>query len=341
MNTKNDGTLLLSVIVPAYNAELLIGNALKSLVNQKFAGGDEVIVVNDGSKDDTLKVISDWQVQYPQLIRVVDKPNGGVSSARNAGIEAAKGEWIFFCDADDYIAENSLENLLLSALQVDPDADLINFAMKPVSTLNAKAELTYHVKKECTARDFFRTELFWCSWLFFFKRKLIIDHQIHFQNLPSSEDTLFNIDYLLSLPSDAKVIKYDTLVYFYYSNPLSVTRLFDSKKSADFIQRFFSIFEFYNQIIQKYGLEGDDYERMKWVMAKCVPNFFARMIHSSLSLAEIQQLCSRMVLHGVLPFTEVTKSPLTRTDRVKEFMLLHPFCFMIFRWVYKRMKGYS
>jgi glycosyltransferase involved in cell wall biosynthesis len=85
-----------SVIIPAYNAAWCIRRALDSVLAQTFTDY-EIIVVNDGSRDETLAVIAG----YGDVVRVVDKANGGLSSARNAGIRAARGTYVAFLDADD------------------------------------------------------------------------------------------------------------------------------------------------------------------------------------------------------------------------------------------------
>lgn len=96
---------LVSVVTPAYNAEKWIAEAIRSVQAQTWPAW-EMIVVNDGSKDATAEVAR--SIGDPR-VRVIDKPNGGVSSARNAGIDAAAGECIAFLDADDAFEPGCLE----------------------------------------------------------------------------------------------------------------------------------------------------------------------------------------------------------------------------------------
>lgn len=99
-----------SVIVPVYNVEKYIRRCVDSILSQTFTDF-ELLLVDDGSKDKSA-VICDGYVTDDHRIRVLHKENGGVSSARNLGIEEAKGEWISFVDADDWIDSDYLENLL-------------------------------------------------------------------------------------------------------------------------------------------------------------------------------------------------------------------------------------
>lgn len=96
-----------SVVIPAYNAEAFIGDTVHSALNQTFSDL-EVIVVDDGSKDGTVKRLE----EFGDRIRVHQKPNGGVSSARNAGVDLARGTFIAFLDADDLWAPTKLERQL-------------------------------------------------------------------------------------------------------------------------------------------------------------------------------------------------------------------------------------
>lgn len=143
------------------------------------------------------------------------------------------------------------------------------------------------------------------------------------------------------MPKDDIVVKYDTKVYHYYNNPNSVTRHIVSNECVRFMQRFFPVFELYNQIIPKYHLQGAEYERMKWVIAKAFPNYFTRMLHSHINLREVRNERNRLIQVGAIPFNEVTTSPLYKSDRLKAFLLLHPLLFIAFRAIYNRIKGYK
>ena len=105
---------LISVIVPCYNVEKFIGDCFKSLENQTYQN-IEVIFVNDGSTDKTLDKIKAF-CEGKKKFRYIDKPNGGLSSARNAGLSEAKGKFIYFLDSDDAIHPDTLK-IACSALK--------------------------------------------------------------------------------------------------------------------------------------------------------------------------------------------------------------------------------
>ncbi len=104
--------LKLSIIIPVYNLESYIERCIKSLIYQDVPKETyEIIVINDGSSDKTRDVVIDLIQKHSNII-LIDKKNGGVSSARNAGLEKSKGKYIMFVDGDDYIVENSLSYLI-------------------------------------------------------------------------------------------------------------------------------------------------------------------------------------------------------------------------------------
>lgn len=100
----------ISVIVPVYNVELYLEKCLNSLVNQTLKE-IEIIIVNDGSQDDSRRIAKEYEDKYPDMIKVVDKENGGLSDARNTGIEYATGKYIAFIDSDDYLEKDAFRKL--------------------------------------------------------------------------------------------------------------------------------------------------------------------------------------------------------------------------------------
>ncbi|MGI9583481.1 glycosyltransferase family 2 protein [Chryseobacterium sp. RRHN12] len=103
-----------SIIVPVYNVENYLTKCLDSLVKQSLPD-IEIIVVNDGSKDNSEKIIEGYAQKYPEKIKAYAKENGGLSDARNFGIDRATGDYIGFVDSDDYVTETMFEEMLLLA----------------------------------------------------------------------------------------------------------------------------------------------------------------------------------------------------------------------------------
>lgn len=106
-------TPLVSVIVPCFNIERYIGACLESIAAQNYTNL-EVVLVDDGSTDGTTRIIEEF-AKTREGWRIVTQPNGGLSSARNKGIDASSGEWLVFVDGDDLITEDAIEQLVASA----------------------------------------------------------------------------------------------------------------------------------------------------------------------------------------------------------------------------------
>lgn len=115
----NKENLLVSVIIPIYKVDVFLKKCVDSVLNQTY-NNIEVILVDDGSPD-TCPEICDEYAKQDSRVRVIHKCNGGQSSARNAGINIAKGDYITFVDSDDWIDPNAYKNLVSSAVENNLD----------------------------------------------------------------------------------------------------------------------------------------------------------------------------------------------------------------------------
>lgn len=102
---------MVSIIVPVYNVEKYLAKCLDSLVNQSLQD-IEILVVDDGSKDNSALIIDEYATQFPDKIKAFTKENGGLSDARNFGLERASGEYVGFVDSDDYVTTTMFEEML-------------------------------------------------------------------------------------------------------------------------------------------------------------------------------------------------------------------------------------
>lgn len=116
----------LSIIVPAYNAQDKLPVALERLVIQDV-NPYEIIIVNDGSTDNTQKVIDDYKSKYPELIRSISVSNGGQGRARNFALRECRGDYVGFCDADDVCAPDMFKKMLDKAYSTDADIVVCDF----------------------------------------------------------------------------------------------------------------------------------------------------------------------------------------------------------------------
>lgn len=109
----------LSIIMPAYNSQDCIGNCINSILNQKTDYNYEIIIINDGSKDNTKSELEKFSVH--ENITIVNQENKGIACSRNKGLELAKGRYIMFVDSDDLLSDNAIEPLLKKAFEKSID----------------------------------------------------------------------------------------------------------------------------------------------------------------------------------------------------------------------------
>lgn len=112
---------LLTIIIPSYNMEKYLSRGLDSLLIEKGRERLDVIVVNDGSKDQTSTIAHEYAGKYPEMIRVIDKPNGNYGSCINAGLKEAQGKYIRILDADDTFETTAFEHFLDELDKIDAD----------------------------------------------------------------------------------------------------------------------------------------------------------------------------------------------------------------------------
>lgn len=113
---------LVSIIIPIYKVEPYLRRCLDSIVNQTYTNL-EIILVDDGSPDNCPQISDDYAAKDKRIV-VIHKENGGLSDARNVGIEQSKGQYIYFCDSDDEISLNCIEKMAQKAIE-NPDAEII------------------------------------------------------------------------------------------------------------------------------------------------------------------------------------------------------------------------
>ena len=196
---------LISVIVPVYNVENYLDRCVESLVNQTYRNL-EIILVDDGSPDRCPEICDEW-AQKDSRIRVIHKANGGVSSARNAGMEIADGEWFFFIDSDDFMPANALAGLM--DLQQEKGADLVCGSFHIMKTRNRSYDKTYPDKvflrqEFANNMHFLMMELLPSSCGKLFNAQIIKEHGLSFpQNVPWGEDASFHYAYLARVSSVA------------------------------------------------------------------------------------------------------------------------------------------
>lgn len=226
--------IAISIIVPAYNVEKKIERCLNGLVHQTF-DNYEIIVVDDGSCDNTGEICKRYSSKYKNL-RYISKENGGVSSARNCGIENARGEYIVFADSDDYVSKELCEGMFAAAKKSDADLVIASYF----------TDYNGNVKKHECCRAFcahniseMRDDFEWIykdcflnsPWNKLYRKSIISEY---FRlDMRYFEDYYFNISFI----KNCKTIEFIKDAYYYYTEDSqnSLTKKFD-ENTFDWIE---------------------------------------------------------------------------------------------------------
>ena len=112
---------LLSIAVPTYNMEKYLSNCIDSMLGDKPDDRLEIIIVNDGSKDSSIKIAEGYKVKYPNIVRIIDKENGGYGSTINASVKIAEGKYYRVVDSDDAVNVDDLKRLLDKLAKAEAD----------------------------------------------------------------------------------------------------------------------------------------------------------------------------------------------------------------------------
>lgn len=186
--------LKISIIVPVYNSEATLGRCIQRIVEQSYLNW-ELILIDDGSIDHS-RAICEEACRKDMRIKAIYKENGGVSSARNAGLEKATGEWIAFCDSDDYVEEHWLQNFVEVIKR--KDASELLFVQKIRVYKQGVFESVYYENEQgLIPTSEFLLGHFGFVWNKIFKKEILEQHQIRFDgHIHLFEDEVFVLQYL-------------------------------------------------------------------------------------------------------------------------------------------------
>lgn len=238
---------LVSVIVPIYNVEKYLTRCVNSILEQTYSNL-EIILVNDGSKDNCLEICKNLEEKDDRIV-VVNKQNGGLGSARNAGIEASTGEYLLFIDSDDYIDERMVERLhsLLNETNASIAAcDFLCFFEDGSCEKKTKRNnvITYS-KEDALKYMFWSDKIRWSAWNKLYKRELF--ESVRYAEGVYSEDMATT--YLLYEQCD-KIVWTEECYYYYFIRNTGIMKSRPPKRYADEIDIIEQICEHYKKYHQ-------------------------------------------------------------------------------------------
>ena len=291
---------MISIIIPIYNGEKWIETCVCSLLEQSLTPY-EILLVNDGSTDGSEALCQDLAKRH-NCIKYLSKPNGGAASARNLGIDNAKGDYIAFVDADDTVAKNYLEALYKAATENDADIVMCDYIKH---TKNNTFPFSQPIRSGLYSKEQIEKELFPCLIMFdnlefpptisncvcMFKRGLLEEHHIRYPDVRLCEDSYFGSVALYNAKRFVYLKGQHLYNYLYY--PTSVSHSNDQQKTTSRWTSFIKLNEEYEAYFK--NSKFDFSMQIRHNMLYFVLNQLAYINGHALSLAKqraaIKEIC--------------------------------------------------
>lgn len=257
---------LVSVIVPVYNAEKYLARCIDSILNQIYQN-IEIILINDGSSDNSLLICKEYEKKDSRVV-TFNKVNGGVSSARNLGLDNARGEYIVFVDSDDYIEPMMISNMVGSALQGH------NWILSGYIYRNALDEKikefslsTSDLAVNCEEMICF-LEKNWAPWGKLYHRDIIGDIRFD-ETITIAEDLKFNMEILCNV--HIKDIKVLWKVYYNYLEN------YDGAMRQKYTPKILLALKTEEECLHMYGEKGFDNNLLKKILVNGLFLFYYKI----------------------------------------------------------------
>ncbi len=314
---------LISVIVPVYNVESYLEKCLDSIINQTYSN-IEIILINDGSTDSSFEICKKYKKKDKRII-LINKKNGGLSSARNAGIEKFTGNYLLFVDSDDYIERDMVEKLYNNIMSNDADISVCNFFITEKGIDKKNNSCKNFIIKDETKYNFLynsyslQTIL---SWNKLYKKHI-------FKDIRYPKDLLHEDQYIIEeILNKAKTINYMTkeFLYHYVQRDQSIMKTFNVKR-FDVIKGLEKRINFFNSINRNDLVIRTKVEKLQSLYFLLNSSKFFKFKESEKTIIQLYNS------DYVQLAEELKKERLDLKSRIKLILILY------FPKIYNRIKG--
>ena len=252
----------LSIIIPVYNTEQTLGRCINSVL-QSSLNNFEIILINDGSTDNSANICESYKNSYPEQVLVIHQKNQGLSAARNAGLDISKGQYVTFIDSDDYISKD-LYCHLLEQLNVNHNIDLLEYSLVKEAQNNTEIlfnfkDSIYRNHRSYWIKTHAYTHAF--AWNKIYKREL-------FKDLRYPIGKKFEDVWLLPrIIQKCQTIATTSCGYYHYDyNPHGITATADGMALQDLLNAHLKVFEQYQNAdyyLSLLNIQIDVFNRLK------------------------------------------------------------------------------
>lgn len=325
---------VLTVIVPVYNSEKYLSRCLDSLLNQGVEEGYEILCINDGSTDSSGEILAQYEKEHPEVVRVITQPNGGVISARNRGLDEARGEIVTFCDNDDYLVPRAYRYLIdnfwnenVDVVQFQP----VTLDWKTLKWFKETNDPSGVIKYEGLGRVVFHNPFLLAVWNHLYRRSFLNDHKLRLRNVIINEDSLFCLDVYMANPYVKAV---SSCVYRYTVSKEQVTSGRKVAKMRQMLPCYISFFkaceEYANECSNDEAALRNNLLERRFMGAQ---QFFSRILSADLGHKAYKTLKKEMIDVGYLPYPYGGKIGVFGRLMMANYLVYWPLSF-VFRHVF-------
>lgn len=327
--------LKVSVIVPVYKVEKYLDRCIKSIINQTYSDL-EIILVDDGTPDKS-GFMCDAYSEKDNRIQVIHKENGGLSSARNAGLDIASGDYIVFIDSDDEIELNMVEKLVNAADYADVDFVMCDYIhilsdgreIKETTALEAglydKTKLVKDIFPNLIMAESIEYGPILSVWHCMYKRCFLKDNNLRFaEDVKWSEDNLFNS--IVGYKAQTFFYLKNEFLYKYYQNPGTIT--------TSYRQGAWNVYKTMNNHLKDYFLFKEDYDfgrqlQLHLIYYACNTIGMEGLAHTNKKEAihGVREILNDSLLENV--FNEFTFPKVNLKLKLQLWLMKHKFAFIL------------
>ena len=232
-----------SIIVPVYNTSKYLRRCMDALVSQTL-GDIEIIAVNDGSTDDSMKILCEYRDKYPDKVKIITKENGGQATARNRGIHESTGDYIGFADSDDYVDTTMFEKMYNLAKSTGSDMVECHYHYIQETDAGMKELATRGNIRDYGSQKNMFIDPQVSPWNKMYRREVLLKEDVDFPEGLIYEDTSF---YIKTIPYIIKSAYLDEHLVYYFLRGNSTMNANKSRKVADIFAVLEDILAFYKK----------------------------------------------------------------------------------------------
>ncbi len=267
---------MISLVLPVYNVEDYLVNCLKTIANQEYRDF-EVILVNDGSKDRSIEYAKEYLKDTDMDWKVIDKENGGLASARNAGLKAAKGDYVAFIDTDDAISKDFLSRLI-HVLEDDMDFSFCAFRFVKKQEVPDTEDPGMRIYDQQSLMDaFLKRNIAFVVPSMLFRKSFLLENDLFFdEKIRFSEDQPFIWNVILH---SKRSIYLNKQMYGYYVRENSIM-------TGSSYEKIINSYREFKEVISRIFADHPEYQRTKELL---LPRWELGALYSSARIIDYDQ----------------------------------------------------